>query len=250
MSKTNALTGYDPYASSGGGFPSSSSLKSRSSEDLRRLYYQTTSSGAFSKRNAKTHSPRGRSEDMGQILNIGSANTKYMPVQLNHSPLANKNDCQYTKDFFKKPSECRENRALAVCFSGAKVQVTPAPMLETTSHQTQNFKCPSKAQLAGASQHSSAPATGKTQINVVTNNSLETKSSSHQSLRAPPRFKPTQRAVAPLPNLAVPRGQDCTDCFRTSYASEFRSTQKSAKRSTSDSFLPRIASLDERRISG
>lgn len=201
-----------------GVFTSASAVKSRPSEDLKKLYFKTTQNDSFARRDV---SPRGRAESLGAIHEIGKKKTKYMDFQYKRAPCFGRDSCWYAKDYNTKMSESKENRELAECFRGPTSTVHDAPMMETTSCYAQNHLFPSKRELRSAVQASRAPENGRTKTIGGTDLNLETQSSTHRLHPAPARgFNSTGQTMWPTANLYV-SGLDSGDCYRTTYSNEF-----------------------------
>merc|ERR1719263_1080666 len=105
-----------------GVFTSTSALKCASSQELNRLYYQTTSRNAYNK-GAGDVSPRGRTMSMAEIHEIGKKATKFCPMRHKKAPLPGRDQCWYAKDYFdrSKSSDLNMNRDLAEVFKGGRV---------------------------------------------------------------------------------------------------------------------------------
>lgn len=198
-----------------GCFTSPTAVKSRSTQELQQLYFQTTSSNAYTKENVKI-SPRGRHDNFSHIHNIGNTATKWMPFQYKQAPLLGKDSCMYGKDFYTKPSDYMECKSMAEHFKGSRHRINSLPLLETMSQQRHSFVTPSQADLLKGTVHATGPGYQKTDTIGGTNFSWEKKSQAHGIYRAPPPLAQGALQKAPLDSLGI-SGVDSSAIWQSSY---------------------------------
>lgn len=107
-----------PIERSAGIFPGGSSHKAVSKDQLRRAYWQTTSSRDVP---GRAPNPECVGENYNDIHMIGRRTTKYMDHQQSRAPLITRGSCQYNKDFTPLPlGDCAINKALAANFKAGR----------------------------------------------------------------------------------------------------------------------------------
>lgn len=215
-----------------GVFTSASAVRSKSRDEVNRLYFRTTSNVEFPH---KELMQADRGENLGQIHFIGSKTTKYLPYQYKRAPLQNKSACWYAHDFYEKPSDAHDNRELAKCF----VRKTPfqkAPLLSTKSHYSHTFPILTPSEIKGARPPNQDPNRLDEQRKTIGGDAnVFTQSFSHHMHRAPPKdVKATGEFQVPVHNLQLSSkiaDMDHSDMLRSTYSSHFKGEQTQVARS-------------------
>mmetsp|Transcript_6971 Transcript_6971/g.11229 ORF Transcript_6971/g.11229 Transcript_6971/m.11229 type:complete len:262 (+) Transcript_6971:94-879(+) len=218
----------NPKNASQGVLPRQTAVGSRSSHELQRLFFQTSSSDRNDMREAVQLSSPDRSESLGQIHYIGKKSTKYMPYRYSQAPLHNKTDCWYANDFCEKKSDWAQNKEIVAWIRGPRPEYK-APLIATTSRHRQDFQKPSKDEHNRANQPNKSPEWVRTKTVGCGDFTAESLSSSHRMHMAPHRI--ASQDFPHKDNLYI-SGLDSGDCYRTTYRNEFVKKQRPVRCST------------------
>lgn len=187
------------------------------SEDVRRLYFRTTSAATFVPKDLAF----ARTENFVDVHAIGQKSGKYMNYQKKRAPLLDRTSCKYYAEFTPLPlGDNKINTELAQTFkdrSGANKAMTEAKFA-AASNYTEAFRPPTRDQAKFARPKSAKPKVGRG-TTLPQGALLETKSFSHNVYRQPVALAPSVKAVPPRPNLAL--DSEWATKLTTSYQSQF-----------------------------
>lgn len=208
-----------------GVFPSQTAVRSKSTGDLRDLYFKTTQQKMLT---GQTIPSDEQPENFDHIHNMGKKTTRYMKFQRNTAPLVDRTACRYHQEFIPKPlgdNEC--NRELAKTFKG-DTRPKVSPPSQAKSSYAEGFVRPSREQLRGSRQGSCAPKQIRTQTLGGIGESMELHSHAHANYMAHDTgMARGTRAPAPKPNLTL-AGSYVSELNRSHYQRDFVGAQQKA----------------------
>mmetsp|Transcript_16247 Transcript_16247/g.30367 ORF Transcript_16247/g.30367 Transcript_16247/m.30367 type:complete len:273 (+) Transcript_16247:134-952(+) len=213
-----------------GVFTSASAVRSKSRDEVNRLYFSTTANVEHSHKQLMQDE---RAESLGHIHYIGTKATKYLPFQYKQAPNVNKSACWYAHDYCEKPSDAEENRALAQTFQYRK-PIQKSKLFATKSHYSHTFPILTPSEIRSAKLPSQDPRRFGERKTIGGDANVHTQSFSHHMHRAPPKdVKAAGEFQVPVHNLELPSkiaDTDQSDMLRSMYATDFKGQQKKASR--------------------
>eukprot|EP00933_Yihiella_yeosuensis_P068670 TRINITY_DN7455_c0_g1_i1.p1 TRINITY_DN7455_c0_g1~~TRINITY_DN7455_c0_g1_i1.p1 ORF type:complete len:366 (+),score=65.02 TRINITY_DN7455_c0_g1_i1:321-1418(+) len=187
-------------------------------DEVRALYFRTTTSQAFAQQGAP---PEAKGENFVEVHAVGQRDGKYMGYQLNRAPLLNRSACKYTQDFVVLPlGDCKTNTDLAKVYKDKtkqnNISGSAAPFDATTKY-TEDFRAPSQKQTQSARPKSAKPKIGLS-TTLPRGHMLETTSFSHDTFAVHLTTFASEKAKPPQPNLHLPLS---SVPYSTSYKDQF-----------------------------
>lgn len=191
------------------------------SEEVRRMYFQTTTSREFAGRQ-----PEGlaRCENLADVHLIGARESKYMKYQRKKAPLVDRTATRYIQDYMPLPlGGGKLDRELAENFRSVAGQsyltVPEGTRLNDATKYSEDFRPLSAKQTKGAKAKSAKPKQGRT-TTMPTGDLLEKRSVSHAQFQTPNHsLGRAARAHPPRSNLGA--SMHASALPKTSYRREF-----------------------------
>lgn len=178
--------------SSYGVFPSPSAIRSKSSTELRDLYFKTSKTPTdvkalyFKNPDGTARDEVERAENFDQIHSIGKRNTKYLKFQKNTAPLVDRTACRYHKDFIAFPlGDNVVNRDLAAVYKAGAPRLQSMPSLGAKSNYSEQFSRATPSQMRACKMPSQAPKQTRTETLGGTGDTMVKTSSMHQNFQGP-----------------------------------------------------------------
>eukprot|EP00928_Gymnodinium_smaydae_P003254 TRINITY_DN11166_c0_g1_i2.p1 TRINITY_DN11166_c0_g1~~TRINITY_DN11166_c0_g1_i2.p1 ORF type:complete len:351 (+),score=77.34 TRINITY_DN11166_c0_g1_i2:68-1054(+) len=202
--------------------PCASSMASLRPEEVKKLYFRTTSGMEF----AGLAPPKGsEAENMVDVHCIGQRSGKYMRYKLKCAPLHDRGSCMYTQDFVKRPlgdsATCTKLAAEIKAKQQSGGQGTSKARFQGQTKYSEDFRGLSAEQVLAAQQKSAKPdACADSGALRPSAGLLEKKSVTHEIFQRPAELARAMRAAKPRTNLMVPRkGTFLSN--RTAYRDQF-----------------------------
>ncbi|CAJ1380037.1 unnamed protein product [Effrenium voratum] len=193
-----------PLYPSPGPFPSHQALAAVDKDQVRKAYYETTSSRALPGREV---SEEIRGENFLNVHCIGQRNTRYLQWTRNFAPLTTRVACHHTKTYVPLPlGDNKINMDLAKSFKSGWQQSkggSSAAMDGCSMYEGHFVGCSAK-ELQNARQPSRKPPQTLTHTVCPAGALLELQSHEHRRFAAPsgPGLR-SQRVKPPRPNLEM-----------------------------------------------
>lgn len=234
-----------PNNASYGVFPSQTAVRSKSSGELRDLYFKTSKTPTdvkalyFKNQDGTARDEVERGENFDQIHSIGKKNTKYMKYQKNTAALLDRNACRYHKDFLAFPvGDNVVNAELAKTFKGGS-RLSNLPSLGTKSNYAETFAFPSSKQMRASKLPSQAPKQARTQTLGGTGDTMVTNSLAHETYQGPREGMSavSAPAIAPRPNLTL-SGKGGGMFYKSMYQKDFKGSKSQPLDVDWESYIP------------